>query len=79
MPAARDIVHAYVGSCRAYFNRRGYIAYVRLSSGQLLAEERFYGNDGRKVRADAIRWAHKEAEKQALWHRTAWLGVRASR
>jgi len=40
---------------RAYFCRRGYKATV-LIDGEEYREERFYGMDGRTVRAEAQRW-----------------------
>lgn len=72
------VIKARVTPCRAYFNRRGYRAVVELPT-QALAELSFYGNDGRKVRAEAIAWVHAEADRQARIHGTSWRSVADSR
>lgn len=41
---------------RAYFVRRRYIARL-YHDGVCFDDRAFYGNDGRTVRADAVRWA----------------------
>jgi hypothetical protein len=54
-------------------------AFVELPGGEVLASRAFHGwNGGRAVRAEAIAWAHAEAEKFARERQTAWQDVRAS-
>ncbi|RWM96189.1 MAG: hypothetical protein EOR86_13350 [Mesorhizobium sp.] len=72
------IIKTRVARCSACFNRRGYRAVVELPT-RTLAELSFFGNDGRKVRAEAIAWAHQEAERQARIHGTAWRSVADSK
>jgi hypothetical protein len=61
----------------AYFTSRGYTAMVVLP-GRVLDSCNFFGSDGRKVRAEAIAWAHDRAERLARDHCTAWQDVRTS-
>jgi hypothetical protein len=61
----------------AYFTRRGYEALIVLPD-RVLDSCNFYGNHGRKVRAEAVAWAHERAERLAREHRTAWQDVRTS-
>lgn len=72
------VIKTRVVPCRASFNRHGYRAVVELPT-RALAELSFYGNDGRKVRAEAIAWVHAEAERQARIYGTAWRSVADSK
>jgi hypothetical protein len=78
MHTPSSVIKTRVYARRAHFARRGYTAVVELP-GQLLAEQHFYGDDGRKVRSEAIEWAHKEGERQAKIKNTAWRDVRDSK
>lgn len=42
---------------RAYFTRRKYVARI-YRDARRIDDMAFCGNDGRTVRADAVRWAH---------------------
>ena len=72
-----DVIKTRVQRCRAYFNRYGCRASIVTATG-LLDELRFYGSDGREVRARAVAWAHAHAEQFARIYQTAWQDVRQS-
>lgn len=72
------IIKTRVERKRAYFNHYSCRATVELP-GRMLAEQIFYGSDGREVRARAEAWVHREAEAQARAYQTAWRSVRESK
>jgi hypothetical protein len=72
------VIKTRIAPRRAYFARYACRAIVELP-GRELSSCAFYGNDGRKTRAEAIEWAHQEAERQAQIHCTAWRDVRDSK
>lgn len=75
----RSVIKCFITRRTAYFSRYGVRVTIHNADYTIDDGHSFYGDDGRKVRAEATAWAHERAEELARKHATAWQSVTTSR